>query len=168
MQKKILLKVSEKNNNKLILILICIFSIIIFPFQIICTIKRAIDITYFFCISNALMIIFSDFFKILTVNLFIKLLPLENMTFCCFNSNYFINITNKIIRLIPGTLVLFMYISFKNNENQDNSISSSINIDYFSITLGFNLLLFILSLIFLLSQWNLKPNSFTRVLTSIN
>ena len=114
------------------------------------------------------MIIFSDFFKILTVNLFIKLLPLENMTFCCFNSNYFINITNKIIRLIPGTLVLFMYISFKNNENQDNSNSSSINIDYFSITLGFNLLLFILSLIFLLSQWNLKPNSFTRVLTSIN
>ena len=171
LQKKILIKISENNYNKSFLLFISIISIIIVSFQIICTVNGTFDIPYFFCISNSLMIIFSDFFKILTVNLFIKLLPFENFTFCCFNSNYFINLTNKVIRLIPGTLALFMFFSFKNNEKEvtkGNKKTSNSNINYFSIDLGFNLLLFILSLIFLLCQWNLKPSSFTRVLTSIN
>ena len=121
LQKKILLKISENQSNKSFLLFISIISLIIVIFQIICIVNTTFDILYFFCISNSLMIIFSNFFKILTVNLFIKLLPFENFTFYCFNSNYFINLSNKVIRLIPGALALFMYISFKSNKNEETS-----------------------------------------------
>ena len=127
-------------------------------------------------IFNSLMIIIADFFKIITVNLFIKLLPFEDFSFLCFKSSNFIEFVNKIIKLMPSLLSLFLFFNYEGNEGNEGNINqiggrpdnTDNNIEFYNINLGFNNLLFLISLIYLLYYWNLKPNSLSRVLYSTN
>ena len=166
LQNCFLQKISQRNLNIKILILLSFISIIIY-FLVILGIADTIKFylyNYFF-IFNGLMIIISDFFKIITINLFIGLLPTENFNFFCFKSNNFVMISNKIIRLIPGLLTIFLYFSFKDHKSEYQLIE---HLNHFNINLGVNLLLFFFSFVFLLFCRNLKPDSFTRILYSSN
>ena len=90
------------------------------------------------------MLIIADYFKIITVNLFIKILPFEDFTFLCIKSSNFIEFINKMIRLVPGLLSLFLFFPVDKYDN----------IRFYNINLGFNNLLFLISFIFLLFYWN--------------
>jgi len=177
LQNCFLQKISQKNLNMKILILISFISMIIYILDILCIATTIdFDLYNFLFIFNGLMIIISDFFKIITINLFIGLLPTENFDFFCFKSNNFVMISNKIVRLIPGLLTIFLYFSFEDVEKQKNSQPDSESkiydniehLNHFNINLGVNLLLFFLSFIYLVYYRNIKSDSFTRILYSSN
>ena len=167
LQKIFLRKISQRNLNEKILVFLSIISIIIISLDMFSFSRIPFDLKSFIFIFNSLMIIIADFFKIITVNLFIKLLPFEDFTFLCFKSSNFIEFVNKIIKLMPGLLSLFLFIPYEGNENLIRGTPDN-NIEFYNINLGFNNLLFLISLIYLLYYWNLKPNSLSRVLYSTN
>ena len=163
-QKLLIIKISEKNCGKKILLFLCVISLIIILLQIFGIINKFFNIPILFSISNALMIIIADFFKIITINLFIKLLPIENFKFLCCKSNNFINLSNKIIRLAPGILSIFIKnLPFELGTDDNNGDDENINLDKFSINLSINFLLFFINFMFLVGS-DLKPNQHTRVL----
>ena len=151
-QKIVSKKSSNKYYNRIILIILSIVSITSF---IIMTIFSYIKNLYVCPIVNSIMIIVADLFEILTVNLFIELLPIEEFKFCCFRSNSFIIITSEIARLFPG--LLYFLTCFINNSS-----------DKFFINFGVNCMLFIISLAILLISKNLKPKPLTRLLYYTN
>ena len=151
-QKIVSKKSSNKYYNRIILIILSIVSI---TSLIIMTIFSYIKNLYVCPIVNSIMIIVADLFEILTVNLFIELLPIEEFKFCCFRSNSFIIITSEIARLFPG-LLYFLTCSIKNSS------------DIFFINFGVNCMLFIISLAILLISKNLKPKPLTRLLYYTN
>jgi hypothetical protein len=106
-------------------------------------------------IGNSLMINVADLFEILTVNLFIELMPIEEFKFCYFSSNSFIITTSKTARLLPGLLYILTFFI------EDSS-------DKFYVNLVFNCMLFIGSLMILLISKNLKPKPLTRLLYYTN
>ena len=150
----ILKKVSHRHLNKIILIMLSLISIIIL---ILYMAAITLKMNYIIFIFNGLMIIIADFFKVVTVNLFIGLLPTENFDYLCIKSNNFITISNKIMKLLPGLFTIFIYF-----------VTKDYKLLFFNINLVFNVFLFLLSFLFLLCFWKLKSNSFTRVLYSLN
>ena len=99
------------------------------------------------------MIIISDLYKIITINLFIDLLPYENFQLFCCNANNFILISNQVIRFIPGLLSITI-----------NILQDDKNWNFFSINIGFNTILFLICMIIILKSSKLKSNSLTRIL----
>ena len=160
-QKTFLKIVSQKNINKIVLIILSIISILILIIYIVIihfpSIFGANYIDNFLFILNAIMIIMSDFYKIVSVNLFIRLIPLENLTFLCCKTSTIIMLTNKLIRLIPGFLTIFPFIQ-----------NSKDFLKFYTISIGFNIILFVMSLISLCFFSRLEENSFTRILYSSN
>ena len=156
LQRFLLKKISENNYNRKILIILSILAII---FQSILSYiffskYNEINNTIFFIIiivSNSIMIVISDFFRILTVNLFIELLPIEKFKFLCIKGSFLIIFFNKIIRLIPGTLICIFY---------------NIDTKYFSFNFATSSLLFLISFIILLLIPRLNLNSLTRILNN--
>ena len=148
--------ISQKHLNKSILKILSIISIIILLVLFI----HLLDIfslkNLFFL--NSLMITISDFFKILTVNLFIALLPDGNFSFMCMRSNNFIVLIIKLSRLIPGIITFFN----KYVENNYNKLK------FYDINLGLNILLYISSFIYLFYFRKLKSNSLIRIVASPN
>lgn len=146
MQKIISKKSSNKYYNRTILITLCLVAIISFLIMII---SMETNFHYFSPIGNPIMIIVADLFEIITVNLFIELLPIEEFKFYCFNSNSFILTTNKIARLLPGILLFFAHF---------------IQLSVLTIDASINCAIFIVNLMILLINNNLKPKPLTRLL----
>ena len=157
LQSMLLKIISQKNLNIKILIILSIISLIIICLLFFDILLEEFSLEYFCFISNSLMIIISDFYRIITVNLFLGLLPDENFTFLCMKPNIFIVLINKLLRLIPGVIIIFNYLSDDNNK-----------LKYFGINLGFNEVLFIFSFIYLIYFRKLKSNSLTRLVNSSN
>ena len=162
-QKTFLKIVSQKNKNKIVLIILSIISILILKVYIViiyfCSIINDTKIDNVLFILNAIMIIMSDFYKIVSVNLFIKLIPLENLTFLCCKTSTFIMLTNKLIRLIPGNLIFFPILT-----NIQDTENNNLFLKFYILSIGFNIILFVISLISLCFFSRLEENSFTRIL----
>ena len=105
-------------------------------------------------LGNSLMIFDSEFLILVTVNLFIGLLPID-VKICCFKSSTLINIIVKLFRLFPG-LIYFILEYFDDSSQRLRHLYS----------LGFELFLFIVSFLFCLFKGNhlLKSYSITRIL----
>ena len=148
-QKIISKKSSNKYYNRTILIILSSIAVISFVLMAFFNYKQY----FYLCpIVNSIMIIVADLFEILTVNLFIELMPIEEFKFCCFSSNSFIITASKAARLLPGLLYALTYFI--------NDFSS----DKFYVNFEFNCILFIISLMILLISKNLKPKPLTRLL----
>jgi hypothetical protein len=149
MQKIISKESSNKYYNRTILIILSLIAIIIFVLMAIFFNYKPFPLCP---IGNSIMIIVADLFEILTVNLFIELMPIEEFKFCYFSSNSFIITTSKIARLLPGLIYMLTYLI--------KDLSS----DKFYVNFAFNCMLFIVSLMILLISRNLKPKPLTRLL----
>ena len=149
MQKIISKKSSNKYYNRIILIFLSLIAIISF---ILMAFYNYNEKAYLCPIGNSIMICVADLFEILTVNLFIELMPIEEFKFYCFSSNSFIITTSKTARLLPGLIYVLTYFI------QDFTS------DKFYVNFAFNCMLFIISFMILLISKNLKPKPLTRLL----
>ena len=52
------------------------------------------------------LIIFTELFHAITVNMFIELLPSEDLKFCCFKMSTFITIITKLSRIAPSCIII--------------------------------------------------------------
>jgi len=141
-QKIISKKSSNKYYNRTILIILSSIAVISFVLMAFFNYKQY---PYLCPIGNSIMISMADLFEILTVNLFIELMPIEEFKFCCFSSNSFIITTSKTARLLPGLLYVLTYFI------EDSSS------DKFYVNFAFNYMLFFVSLMILL----ISKNGFT-------
>ena len=153
MQKYFLTKIYFKDSSKKILIILFLISsiIIIFGFW---PYEGGKIVLLIVILGNIVMIIISEFLMIVIVNLFIDLLPGAKYKFICLKSSTFINIIDKISRLLPG--IIYMIINFI---IQDQNFSHH-------CLLGIESIFMFLSFIFciLKGKYLLKTHSLTRVL----
>ena len=108
---------------------------------------------FFPILGTSLMIFNSELLTLVTVNLFIGLLPID-FKICFFKSSTFINIFVKLFRLFPG--ITYIIIKFLHKEeNRLNHLYS----------LGVELFLFVSCFIFCIFKGNylLKSHSITRI-----
>ena len=68
---------------------------------------------YFPLFGYSCIIIFNELYHIICVNLFIRLLPSEKMTFCGIQSSTWLNIITKAARIIPSIIIAFSLRNFK-------------------------------------------------------
>ena len=66
-------------------------------------------------VGNFCIIIFNELYHIICINLFIRLLPSEKMTFCGVQSSTWLNIITKTARLIPSIIIAITLINYKKN-----------------------------------------------------
>ena len=59
-------------------------------------------------IGIVLLIIFTELFHVVTVNLFIELLPSEDLKFCCFKMSSCITIITKLSRISPSGIIILI------------------------------------------------------------
>ena len=71
---------------------------------------------YFPLVGYVCIIIFNELNHIICINLFIRLLPSEKMTFCGIQSSTWLNIFTKTARIIPSIIIAFSLINFKIEE----------------------------------------------------
>ena len=64
-------------------------------------------------VGNFCIIIFNELYHIICINLFIRLLPTEKMTFCGVQSSTWLNIITKTARLIPSIIIAITLINYK-------------------------------------------------------
>jgi hypothetical protein len=68
---------------------------------------------YFPLVGYVCIIILNELYHIICVNLFIRLLPSEKITFCGIQSSTWLNIMTKTARIIPSIIIAFFLINFK-------------------------------------------------------
>jgi len=74
-------------------------------------------------IGDISLILFNELYHIICINLFIRLLPTEKMTFCGFQASTWLNIITKTARLIPSIIIVFTLKNFKEiQEIEDSAI----------------------------------------------
>ena len=159
-QKYFLKRIHFKKSSKIILLILFFLSILIisggfWPYLLNESFKlRKVFLLSFPIIGTFFMIIISEFLLIVIINLFIGLLPKAKFKFLCINLSTFINIIDKISRLLPGTL--YMIISYKYSFKEEQ---------IYLYLLYVELAFIILSLFFCLcrGRFLLKSNSLTRI-----
>lgn len=163
MQKLFLKKVFFKESSKKILIILFSIPIIIlllgfWPYlgkDYFAKQGRSIG-SLFPILGNFSMIIISELLMIVIVNLFIGLLPIDESKFLCIKQSSFINITDKLSRLLPG--IIYMILCTINNNNGIASYLFLLGVEFFFLLLSF---------IFCNIKGNylLKSHSLTRIYT---
>ena len=122
---------------------------------------------YFPSIGIFFMIILNEFYHIIIINIFIKLLPTEKNEYCC-GVTFFIIFATKMIRIIPSTIIIIFNfllkceILLKEEKNPNNYCC----FNYCNLSL-FGFQLFILIFCFILCLCNLSSlrfNSRNRLL----
>ena len=78
------------------------------------------------------LIIFNELYHIICINLFIRLLPTEKMTYCGIQASSWLNIIAKIARIIPSIIIVF---SLKDFKKEDAEYIIDENIKYKAATL---------------------------------
>ena len=72
---------------------------------------------YFPIVGIILLIIFTELFHVATVNMFIELLPSQDLKFCCFKMSTLITIITKLARIIPFCIIILIESFDENIEN---------------------------------------------------
>lgn len=76
--------------------------------------KRKIWFSLIFpMIGYICLILFNELYHIICINLFIRLLPTEKMTFCGYQASTWLNIITKTARLIPSIIIVFTLKNFQ-------------------------------------------------------
>ena len=163
----------QKHERKFMITII--FVLIILNLYFILTIKPDLfsikntkySQVYFPSIGIFFMIILNEFYHIIIINIFIKLLPTEKNEYCC-GVTFFIIFATKMIRIIPSTIIIIFNfllkcdeILLKEEKNSDDCCFNYCNLSLF----GFQL--FILIFCFILCLCNLSSlrfNSRNRLL----
>ena len=68
------------------------------------------------------MILFNEIYNDIIINLFIKLLPSEDLEFCCFKISSVINVLTKLTKFIPSLIIFLSYFYYINNNNEFKTI----------------------------------------------
>ena len=84
--------------------------------------KNEIFQVYLPFIGVILLIILTELFHMITVNMFIELLPSEDLKFCCFKMSSIITIITKLTRIVPSVIITI--ITFKDDIITDLILSS--------------------------------------------
>ncbi len=128
-------------------------------------------------VSICFLIILTEYFHVITINLFIRLVPTEDLKICCLNSSTVITIVTKFARLFPSLLIILNYLVYpkidgvenfllgKNFGNTQGLKFNFCNLIMFSLQ-GFNY--FICIVLCIVNYSSLKPRSLTRILGLIN
>ena len=124
-QAKFLEKYFIKTNGRCLLMVLSFFILLFHAFlgylvlpgyfpkfnesdEILFTTKNEFFQIYLPLIGIILLIIFTELFHSITVNMFIELLPLEDLKFCCFKMSTFITIITKLSRIAPSCIIILI------------------------------------------------------------
>ena len=154
----------KKSSQKALIVFFSILFLILFSFFLLTILiitkiikKELGHWSLLLFVGIFIMIIISELLLVVIINLFIGLIPIEKYKFCCLMASTFINITEKISRLLPGVIYVInrLYFGFSDSK------------EYYSllILLGTELFLILLSFLFCFKgKYFLKSHSLTRII----
>jgi hypothetical protein len=101
----------------------------------------------------AVIFMLNELYHIIIINIFIYLLPSEEIKICCIRLSSLINFITKFVRIIPCIIIIILYISFKDEDFESEMILNQEEINYcnlflFGMQSSIFLIFFIFSLCF--------------------
>ena len=167
-------KILKKNKTKILMSIL--FILILLNVSFIILTNKINDIkwrlVYIPSILIFIMIILIEIYRIIFVNLFIKLLPSNKIKFCCCKISDSINFITKLIKIIPSLIIILFYFLNKDEFNKKILLTDIIDDkdnNYNFILFIIQTMIFIFCLIIcLFNRSNLKSSSFNRLLSQEN
>jgi hypothetical protein len=135
---------------------IIMFSLFILSLSFIILIKTDINIfddllmhVIFPQIITGVMFMLNELYHIIIINIFIYLLPSEEIKICCIRLSSLINFITKFVRIIPSLIIIILYILFKDEYFENEMILNQEEIYYCNLFLfGTQSSIFLISFLF--------------------
>ena len=104
-------------------------------------------------IITSILFMLNEIYHIIIINIFIYLLPSEEIKFCCIKLSSLINFATKFIRIIPSIIIIILYFSFNDEDFENEIILNQEELNYCNIFLfgmqsSIYLICFLLSLFY--------------------
>ena len=142
------------------LLFIIMFILFIFSLCFIVLIKPDINIfgdlfihVIFPQIITSVMFMLNEIYHIIIINIFIYLLPSEEIKICCIKLSSLLDFITKFIRIIPCIIIIILYFSFNDEDFENEIILNQKELNYCNIFLfgaqsSIYLICFVLSLFY--------------------
>ena len=152
---KCFLKKHYTMNSKTGVLFIIMFTLFILSLSFIVIIKTDFNILdeplniILPQVITVVMFMINEIYHIVIINIFIYLLPSEEIKICCIRLSTFINFITKFVRIIPSLIIIILYILFEEKDFEKEITLIQEDFNYCNIYLfGTQSLIFLICFLF--------------------